>query len=109
MAAPRTLDLPGDLPYSEVLSDEDVAVIAKDHLKTWEELSPFLELSEAADEEIRRTPGGYGEEKKALLRQWRKRHGSGATYRVLIKAAERANNMLLAGSLEDMLLRYVIC
>ena len=102
MAAPCTLDLPGDLLYSEV-SDEDVAVIARDHLTRWEELSPFLELSEAADEEIRRTRGGYGEEKKALLRQWRRTHGRGATYRVLIEAAERANNMLFVGSLEDML------
>ncbi|CAI8022372.1 hypothetical protein GBAR_LOCUS13151, partial [Geodia barretti] len=86
-----------------VVTDRDIAIIAQEYLTKWEEISPFLKLKNVTDENIRRTPGGYQEQKKALLREWKRLHSSNATFRVLIRAAEEANNMMLADELRCML------
>ena len=57
----------------------------------WEILSPYLELSRARREEIRRSnPGDYGKQKQECLEVWKEMKGNEATYRALIKAAEEA-------------------
>lgn len=89
-----------------VVTDKDIAVIAQDYLQTWEELPPFLELTNAEKEAIRRTHReDYDEQKKAFLQRWKKQRGRGATYRVLIKAARESRNEKLANDIEDMLRR----
>ena len=86
---------------SEV-SDRDIADIAQKLLTSWDDLSPFLGLDEVANAAIRRTPGGYVEQKKACLQEWKKQQGSRATFRALIQAAKEANNNDLARKLEKM-------
>ena len=86
-----------------VVTDKDVAIIARDHLVKWEDISPFLDLKHVTDKDIRRTPGGYKEQKKALLKEWKSLHGDRATFRVLIEAAEEAGNMRLADDVRTML------
>ena len=85
-----------------VISDKEVADIAQKYLKTWEEISPYLGLDEVVREAIRRTPGGYLEQKKAFLQEWKNRQGSRATFRALIQAAKNSNNTDLAEKLEKM-------
>ena len=89
-------------PLDNVVTEKDIAIIAQEHLTKWEEISPFLELKDVTDDQIRRTPGGYAEQKKALLREWKRLHSNGATFRALIRAAEEAQNMLLADKLRCM-------
>ena len=86
-----------------VVTDRDVGIIARDHLVKWEDISPFLDLKHVTDEDIRRTPGGYKEQKKEFLKEWKRQHGPRATFRVLIEAAEEAGNMRLADDLRTML------
>ena len=98
----------GQAPMAEalldsVVTDRDIAIIAQEYLTKWEEISPFLKLKNVTDENIRRTPGDYQEQKKALLREWKRLHSSNATFRVLILAAEEAQNMMLADELRCML------
>ena len=88
---------------NSVVTERDIAIIAQEYLTKWEEISPFLQLKIVTDDNIRRTPGGYPEEKKALLGEWKRLHGSRATFRVLIQAAENAQNMRLADDLRRML------
>ena len=85
------------------ISDEDLDFIAQKLLKKWEELSPYLGLDEVANEAVRRTPGGYGDQKRAFLHKWKSRQGSRATFRALINAAKKARRMKLAVSIEDIL------
>ena len=90
-----------------VVTERDIAIIAQKYLTKWEEISPFLELNNVADENIRRTPGGYQEQKKALLKEWKRLHSSRATFRVLIRAAEDAQNRRLADDLRRYMLHLV--
>ncbi|CAI7993122.1 hypothetical protein GBAR_LOCUS1190 [Geodia barretti] len=86
-----------------VVTEREIAIIAQEYLIKWGEISPFLQLKIVTDENIRRTPGGYREQKKALLGEWKRLHSNRATFRVLIQAAENAQNMRLADDLRRML------
>ena len=86
------------------VTEKDVAVIAEHYLEKWEDLSPFLMLTNA-EETIRITPGDYREQKNAFLREWKRQNGCKATYCVLIQAAKEANNKKLADNIEHMLRR----
>ena len=88
-----------------VVSDEEVAVIAQNHLEKWEDLSPFLKLTSVDEQAIRSTSSDYTEQKRALFRKWKRQNGRGATYRVLIEAAKEAKNKNLADNLEELLRR----
>ena len=90
------------VPLDREVSDKQIADIAQKYLKSWEELSVYLEQDEVANEAIKRTPGGYVEQKKACLQEWKKQQGSRATFRALIQAAVEANNNDLAHKLEKM-------
>ena len=92
-------------PYllHRVVSDQEAAVIAQIYLAKWEDLSPFLNLTDVDEQAIRNTYSDYKEQKRALLLEWKRQNGSGATYRVLIAAAKEAHNKNLADNLEEML------
>ena len=84
------------------ITDKEIADIAQNCLKSWEELSPYMGLDEVVNETIRRTPGGYLEQKKEFLQECRRRKGSGALFGALIRAARDANNIDLAERLEKL-------
>ena len=88
----------------DVISDRDLAVIARDHLTDWENLQPFLGLSRAQKKEISKSfPGDYGKQKRECLEVWKEERGREATYRALISAAEEAKDQQLADNIRDML------
>ena len=87
----------------EVVSDKDVATIARDHLTDWESLRPYLGLSHTQSEDIHKTYRHYGEQKHACLEVWKKVKGNEATYGAFIAAAEEARNQRLADGVRAML------
>ena len=91
---------PRDLLDSPV-SDKHVAEISRELVK-WEELAPWLELTLAEEEEVKRS-GDYGHQKRDLLRTWRRMQGNGATYRRLIIALCCARNVELIDKIKVLL------
>ena len=88
----------------EVVSEEDLAVLARDHLTNWESLRPFLGLIRQQEAEIRNSyPKDYGRQKLECLEVWKEMKGDGATYDALIRAAEKAKDQLLADRVRTML------
>ena len=70
-------------PVDKRISDYDIAEIAQD-LKDWEEIAPFICLSESEQKEIREDyQGRYNLQKRQALHLWRRNCGNKATYRVL--------------------------
>ena len=96
-----------DIPtgrLEEVIGDEDVATIARDHLTNWESLRPYLGLSRQQQVEIRKSyPVDYGEQKRECLEVWKETKGNKATYSALITAAEKAKDQQLADRLKAMI------
>ena len=78
---PELLDTP--------VSDLHLAQIASD-IRSWEGVAPFLALSDAEEEEIRKDHKEYGVQKHKALQRWREKKGSDATYRELRDALRRA-------------------
>ena len=95
--------LKGTTKQKEEVSDKDVAVIARDHLTSWEPLRPFLDLTRPQEETIRRTYPDYGKQKEECLQLWRQTKGKKATYGALITAAEQARDQNLADSVRSMI------
>ena len=86
------------------IGDEDLAVIAMEHLMDWETLRPFLGLSRVQKTEIARSyPGEYGKQKRECLELWKEVQGEDATYRAFITAAEKAKDKRLADCVRAML------
>ena len=86
-----------------MISDRDLAVIARNHLTDWESLAPFLGLSIVQKEEIAKSyPGDYGMQKEKCLQVWKEMKGEEVTYQALISAAEEAKNQLLADNVKDL-------
>ena len=99
----RGADIPSALLDSPV-SDTHLAEIAREYLRSWEELAPTLELTPVQEEEIRNTHvGGYGVKKLGALRLWKEKKGSAATYRALIAAAVAISNEQLADNIRCLL------
>ena len=101
-AADIIRELPQEALDSPV-SDLHIAELASE-MKNWEHYVPYLGLTEAEEEEIRRNdPNRYGIQKRAVLRKWKTKQGSAATYRQLIivfclqntELAEKAKQLLL--------------
>ena len=86
-----------------MVSEADVATIARDHLSNWESLRPYLELSRQQEKEIHNTYHDYGRQKCECLEVWKELKGNKATYGALIKAAEQAKNQQLADRVKAML------
>ena len=85
-------------PFKEVnvlslsCSDKSLAEIAVDVVNC-DQLWPYLDISEAAHEEILRdNKGNYRNYKHNLLLAWRKKHGVRATYQNLCDAFEALGN-----------------
>ena len=105
------------------VTDIQIADLASE-LKTWEELAPYLGLTEAEEEEIEvKYPGRYGLQKRQALRKWQSKLGSGpngATYRNLIialchaketKMDEKVRNLLTepaAGHVLEIFRNYLV-
>ena len=78
---PELLDAP--------VSDLHLAQIAS-NIRSWEEVAPFLALSDVEEEEIRKDYKEYGVQKRKALQRWREKKGSDATYQDLRDALRRA-------------------
>ena len=87
----------------EVVSDKDVATIAREHLTDWESLRPYLGLSHPQEAEIHQTHRDYGKQKQECLQEWKELKGNEATYGAFITAAEEARNQRLADGVRAML------
>ena len=86
-----------------MISDRDLAVIARDHLTDWRSLAPFLGLNGAKEGEIARA-GDYGGQKRECLQIWKEMKGDEATYQAFIAAAVEAGNRQLADAVRDLCL-----
>ena len=71
------------------VSDLHLAQIASD-IKNWEEVAPFLGLTDVEEEEVKLDNKTYGVQKRKALQRWREKKGSDATYRELRDALRRA-------------------
>ena len=87
----------------EVISDVDVATIARDLLIKWEPLRPYLGLNRAQKEKIRKTCHDNEQQKLECLEIWKEMQGDGATYGAFITAAESAKDQQLADGVRAML------
>ena len=87
-----------------IVSDEQLAIIARKFLTKWEELSPSLGLTQQQEESIRRTLSDYEDQKRESLRWWKRNKGNKATFGAFIAAAESISNMQLADSLRDLII-----
>ena len=93
--------IPRELLDSPV-SDKHVAEISRQLVK-WEELAPWLELTPAEEEEVKRSGNLYGHQKREILRTWRRKKGNDATYRRLITALCCAQNVELIDAIKVIL------
>ena len=84
------------------VSDEDVATITK-YLTKWEDLSPFLGLTQQDETDICNTYKDYRDQKRQALRKWKEIIGNAATYRALITSAKKIPNMELVDKVKAML------
>ena len=88
-----------------MISDRDLAVIARDHLTDWGSLAPFLGLTRPQEQQIARSyPGDYARQGQKCLQVWKEMKGAEATYQALISAAVEARDQLLADAVEDLYL-----
>ena len=87
----------------DVISRKVLAVIARDYVKHWKILGPFLDLSRQQEIAITETyPNNYHLQKRECLEVWSDTKGTGATYRAFITAAEEARDRDLAHRVKDM-------
>ena len=86
----------------KVISEEDVATIARKYLTDWESLRPYLGLSHQQEVEIRRSFQDYGRQKNECLQKWKEAKGNDATYGALITAAGKAENKWLADGVKTV-------
>ena len=69
-------------------SDQDFAEISRSIVE-WREIAPFLGLAEADEIAIRdSTPNSVPTQKMAMLRKWKEKLGTKATYKRLCQAFE---------------------
>ena len=89
---------------NSLISDQHLALIAKDYLNDWKDLRPYLELSYNQQTAIAKSdPGDYARQRHECLEEWRKTKGTGATYHALILAAEKAKQQLLADRVRNLI------
>ncbi|CAI8028692.1 hypothetical protein GBAR_LOCUS16327 [Geodia barretti] len=96
-------DIPPDI-LDTIVDDYYIKVIANKYLISWEELVPVLGFTYAQERAISRSfPNDYGQQKRSFLYQWKDLNGDGATYRVLINAAEAEEHRNLADNIRKLL------
>ena len=85
------------------VSEGDIAKIAREYLNRWNELAPFLGLTEGQETEVQNSSSDYGDQKRAALLKWRAVKGRAATYAAFIAAANEAGLANLADNVRDLL------
>ena len=90
-----------------MVSEEDVATIARDHMIKWEPLRPYLGLNRQQEEVICHA-GNYWKQKLDCLEEWKVLKGDRATYGALITAAEKARDQQLADRVKALLSRTYV-
>ena len=95
------IDISAELLDTPV-SDQDVATITK-YLTKWEDLSPFLGLTQQDETNICNTYRDYSDQKRQAIRKWREIKGDAATYSALITAAKKIPNMELVDNVKAVL------
>ena len=86
----------------DVINRKDLAVIARDHVKSWQTLGPFLDLSTQNETSITNSNLSYELQKRKCLEMWSEMKGTGATYGSFIRVAEEAHELDLAHAVKDM-------
>ena len=87
-----------DLP----ISDNDIEVIAREHLTDWKSLRPTLGLTIAEEDDICHDYKESQKQKRAFLHKWREHEGKRATYRVFSDAATKVKNKKLSDAVIAM-------
>ena len=86
------------------ITDVHIAMIAKETTR-WERLAPFLDLSEAEEEEIAEDyKGDYELQKREALRLWKQKNGRRATYYQLVKILCERGHVALAEKVKEILI-----
>ena len=80
---PKTLQDMRENELDKPCSDLDLACLACE-LTEWERVAPHLGISEAEADEVRHDSKSYWHQKRDVLRKWKHKQGSGATYRKII-------------------------
>ena len=100
-------DIIRELPQEaldSLVSDLHIAELASE-MKDWEQYVPYLGLTGAEEEEIRRdNPNRYGIQKREVLGKWKAKQGSAATYRQLIIVFSCLHNTKLAEKVKQLLI-----
>lgn len=80
------------------ISRKVLADIARDHMKHWEHISPYLGLSRQKEIEISQNyPRDYARQRRECLEAWREAMKPGVcSYRALISAVEEAKDIDMA-------------
>ena len=97
-AKDRGLDRDLDLP----ISDDDIEVIAREHLTDWKSLRPTLGLTISEEDDICKDYKESQMQKRFFLHKWREREGERATYRVFSDAATKVKNKKLSDAVIAM-------
>ena len=94
----------GRLGSDSPITDDHLALIARDYLNNWEALRPHLGLSYNQQTAISKSyPRDYARQRHECLEEWRRKKGDGATYQTLISAAEEATEQLLADQVKRLI------
>ena len=88
---------------TQVITDEQLAKIAREFLIRWEDLSPSLGLTRLQQESIRSTYPNYDDQKRVSLYIWKRNKGNEATFGAFITAAESIDNIELADSVRGLM------
>ena len=87
--------------------NEHLAEITKE-IQVWQELTPYLSITEPEEEEIRQDNPNYHTQKLACLRKWKEKFGHKATYEKLIQAFWNAGKKLLAYKVAKILSKNAV-
>ena len=90
--------------WNQPCLEEHLAEIATSIVK-WREISPFLGLTEAKEQEILCAipPLSVLEQKIAMLRLWKKKKGNAATYNQLCQAFRKSEKLDLQDKIQQIL------
>ena len=77
--------LPADVCSAQV-SDVHLEEISRSHCKNWRRLPSHLELEDIVVSDIDHKQVDEAEKRREFFFEWKKRNGSGASYRCLIRA-----------------------
>ena len=96
------VDIPDEV-LNSTWRDADLARLAL-HIVSWEELAPFLGLTEAEEEEIKRDHPKYSVQKLAALRRWKAKSQDSATYRQVVRVFHGLGKIELVEKVREIML-----